>query len=264
MFLSGTSDLVRVTTGSAGDIEVQRSYADVTGTPPTVTVTGTPLASITTATTTTVVPSPAASHQIKPKYIGIFNNHASVSNLVTVEETDGTNVVTLWKGTLAPGESVIYKDETGWVPYDAVGLPKSNTFQAAVQADMEAATSVTVAVTPGRQHFHPGHPKCWGKTTVAAGTPTMVVSYNMTSITDTATGELTWTIATDFSSANWVFVGDVERTSTAGAIANDRRQNVRNATQAAGTVIQECWDGTATTNVLADPTAWHMVGLGDQ
>ena len=86
------------------------------------------------------------------------------------------------------------------------------TFQAAgisaTQAEMEAASSTTVFSSPGRQHFHPGHPKCWAMVTVAAGVPTLETSYNITSITDTAVGRLTVTIATDFSTANWPsFVG---------------------------------------------------------
>src|SRR5512139_2359095 len=38
----------------------------------------------------------------------------------------------------------------------------------ATQADQETATSTAVVVTPGRQHFHPGHPKCWSR---RAGSP---------------------------------------------------------------------------------------------
>ena len=34
---------------------------------------------------------------------------------------------------------------------------------AAAQADQETATSITTAVTPGRQHFHPSSAKAWCK-----------------------------------------------------------------------------------------------------
>jgi len=71
---------------------------------------------------------------------------------------------------------------------------------AATQAEMEAATSVDVFSSPGRQHFHPGHPKAWVRFQV---TGTIDASYNITSITDNAPGDWTVNIATDFSSANY-------------------------------------------------------------
>lgn len=73
----------------------------------------------------------------------------------------------------------------------------------ATQANMETATSLVTTVTPGRQHFHPGHPKAWGDISMSGGTPTLDTSYNITSITDTAVGRVTITIATDFSGANY-------------------------------------------------------------
>jgi hypothetical protein len=133
----------------------------------------------------------------------------------------------------------------------------------ATQAEQETGTSLVKTVTPGRQHFHPSAAKCWGMATVAAGVPTLQVSYNITSITDTALGQITWTIATDFSTANWCFQGTIERASTSLAVANIRNTAIRSATQAAGTIVQECWDDTATTHLAADPASWHMAGFGD-
>lgn len=70
----------------------------------------------------------------------------------------------------------------------------------ATQSDQETATSTTTAVSPGRQHFHPSAAKCWLNCDNAG---TINASYNITSITDTGTGVVTVTIATDFSSANY-------------------------------------------------------------
>lgn len=134
----------------------------------------------------------------------------------------------------------------------------------AVQADQETATSTTKYVTPGSQQSHPSAAKCWAKASVASGTPTMNVNFNMTSITDTGTGLITFTIGTDFSSANWAAAITIERASTALTVANIRDGNVRNAGQAAGTILIECWDDTATTHLQVDPAAWHIVGYGDQ
>jgi len=83
----------------------------------------------------------------------------------------------------------------------------------AIQSEMETGTSTTLGVTPGRQHFHPGHPKAWGYITVSAGVPTLQTSYNITSITDAGTGLVTVTIATDFSSANYAISFSVGATT---------------------------------------------------
>jgi hypothetical protein len=55
---------------------------------------------------------------------------------------------------------------------------------------METGTSTTLNVTPGRQHFHPAHPKFWAMATVSGGTPTLQTSHNVTGITDLAAGNL--------------------------------------------------------------------------
>jgi len=129
------------------------------------------------------------------------------------------------------------------------------TFLAATQSVMETATAVASAVLPAMQHFHPGHPKTWGFATVSGGTPTLATSYNMTSITDTAVGVITFTIATDFSSANWgpqAFVtnGSSNVKSVAG----------RQSLQAAGSIALE---SRFSDSSLIDPDAWSLAGLGD-
>ena len=75
--------------------------------------------------------------------------------------------------------------------------------QIATQSDQEAMTSPILAVTPARQQFHPSSAKVWGYMTFAAGTPTLQAAYNTTSITDNGPGNITVTIATNFSSVNY-------------------------------------------------------------
>jgi hypothetical protein len=104
--------------------------------------------------------------------------------------------------------------------------------------------------------------KFWARVTVSGGTPTLADSINVTSITDTGTGQLTVTIGTDFSNANWVAQVSVERTSTALTVANLRYCAIRRATIAAGSVQVECWDGTATTANQVDPESWSVTGFG--
>jgi hypothetical protein len=133
----------------------------------------------------------------------------------------------------------------------------------ATQAEQETGTDTTRIVSPGRQHFHPGHPKFWACATVSAGVPTLATSYNVTSITDTAAGQLTVTIATDFSSANWCCQVAVERAATSLAVTNIASCSVRLGGMAAGTVLVECWDDTATNHLAEDPAKWFVAGFGD-
>lgn len=116
--LSSTSDLVRVITSAAGDIEVHCSWVDLNGT----TVTpGRQNTSITTAATTTVAPSPGASTTRNVKGLYITNNHASVSNIVSVEHTDGTTPAELMSFVLLPGENMTFSEVGRWTHRDAQG-----------------------------------------------------------------------------------------------------------------------------------------------
>ena len=150
--------------------------------------------------------------------------------------------------------------------------PSSSGLSAASQAEQETGSSTSVAVTPGRQHFHPGHPKFWCLVT-GGGTPTIAASYNVTSVTDTATGRLTVNIATDFSGTGWCCIASVEaQMSATGTAAVIYSCAIDPGSRAAGSVILECVtieiDTTDTasdqTGAYADPSAWHVCGYGDQ
>lgn len=149
-----------------------------------------------------------------------------------------------------------------YAPIIAASDAAAGVIELAIQSEMETATSALLAVTPGRQHFHPGHPKFWAMATVAAGVPTLVASHNVTSITDTGPGLLTVTIATDFSSANWCGLVGVEYQTgePTGQIGL-----IDTAGRAAGSVVARCMQTGASSNAtLDDPDAWHIVGFGDQ
>lgn len=123
LLLTSTSDLLQVVTGSAGSINVHASWVDnASGT---ITPGRTNTASITSATTTTVVAAPAASTQRNVKLLVVFNASATVSNLVTVQHTDGTNVEIIFRGTLAPGESMVFDDAGDEHVKDSNGIEKS-------------------------------------------------------------------------------------------------------------------------------------------
>lgn len=156
---------------------------------------------------------------------------------------------------------------------EAIAALASGSLAASSQSEMEAGIATDSYVTPGRQQYHKGHPKCAAKVTVSGGTPTLQSgpSYNITSITDTATGRLTITIAADFSSAHWVCAASIQAVSDVTIAGNTSYNSVVLInSQAAGTVVLECVDlglSTAASSIdlrLADPDAWHMIGIGDQ
>ena len=118
IILASTADLVRVVTSHAALVEVHASYVDLNGT----TVTPGRLNTlISTATTTTVVASPASSTVRNIKHLNITNDHASQSCNVTVEHTDGTTAIELMAFTLLPGENMIFNEEGRWAHRDAQG-----------------------------------------------------------------------------------------------------------------------------------------------
>ena len=117
--LASTSDLIQVVTSHAAQLEVHSSWGDLNGTTVTPGRTNTP--HITTATTTTVVGSPAASTVRNVKHLNITNDHASQSCIVTVEHYDGTTAIELMAFTLLPGENMIFNAEGRWAHRDAQG-----------------------------------------------------------------------------------------------------------------------------------------------
>jgi hypothetical protein len=260
MILDSTGDKITVTTDAAGDIEIQESHVDLSGT--TITPGSDALASITTATTVDVVPAPGASTQRIIDHLSFFNNHASQTVLVTVEMTDGTHTAVVGQATLLTKESLVFDNTGKWTHYDSNRSEYPAALPVATQTEQEAGTSLVKAVTPGMQHYHPSAVKCWGKAN-GAGT-TLSASYNVTSISDTGTGRLGVNIATDFSSADYAITYGTERTVTALTATGVEGDNIRNASQAAGSFEIESYDHTATTFVAQDPAAYHWQCCGDQ
>ena len=117
--LASTSDLIQVVTSHAAQVEVHASWVDLNGTTVTPGRTNTP--AITTATTTTIVASPASSTVRNVKHLNITNDHASQSCIVTVEHTDGTTVVEMMSYVLLPGENMILNEDGTWRHRDAQG-----------------------------------------------------------------------------------------------------------------------------------------------
>jgi hypothetical protein len=119
LLLTSTSDILRVTTGTAtSTIEVHASYVDnASGT----ITPGRTNTRITTATTTTIVASPGASTQRNIKGLYITNNSTGTTCLIGVEHFDGTNSVELMQFNLLPGENMGFREDGSWVHRDANG-----------------------------------------------------------------------------------------------------------------------------------------------
>jgi hypothetical protein len=78
------------------------------------------------------------------------------------------------------------------------------TVTGASQSDQETGSSTSVAVTPGVQKFHPSAAKAWVVFDGTPASPTISVSYNVSSITDNGTGDYTVNWSVSFSSASYI------------------------------------------------------------
>lgn len=128
--------------------------------------------------------------------------------------------------------------------------------QPATQAEQETGSSTTAAVTPGRQQFHASAAKMWAYITVSGGTPSLDASYNVTSITDTSAGNVTITIATDFSSANYCAVANSITASGDVNIAHVKTG------QGAGSMVVHT--SNTSTGTDTDNINMAVVAFGDQ
>lgn len=119
LLLDSVSDVLQVVTGTGvSTITVHVSWVDNAA--GTITPASDSLA-ITTAATTTIVPSPAASTQRNVKNVSITNNNSTTASLVTVQHNDGMQTSDIMGVTLLPGENLIM-DETGhWTHHDYQG-----------------------------------------------------------------------------------------------------------------------------------------------
>lgn len=233
LLLTSTSDLVRVTTGTAtSTIEVHASYVDVSGSTVTPGRTNT---LITTATTTTIVGSPGAATQRNVKAIYITNNSTGTNCDVAVTHTDGTNTVELMQFILLPGENMGYREDGSWVHRDSQGAeyPASGlgNYNGKLIPFMKTSTAAKAAGNWYCTSKDVGYPGAW-----APGTPgvngrvtdgTTAADYGCLPITNAATGSNYLTALDmqgsvnhthDFFDCLWVNTGLVVTTTTAQAI----------------------------------------------
>lgn len=177
--------------------------------------------------------------------------------------TDTANVSAALAGslttaTVATDDKVLIQDTSNsnalrTVTAQSIADLAAGSITYASQADMEAASSTTVAVNPAVLKHHPGVAKAWVNFN-GVGTVAIRASYNVTSITDHNTGDYTINLTTAMSSGNYACVG------SAGLIGSGARTFSLTTAFAAGSVRI----GTHASGTAADLDLICVAFLGDQ
>lgn len=127
------------------------------------------------------------------------------------------------------GEDIYYRFVgSAWVAERAT-TSVAGTVELATNAEAVTGTDTARVAPLSAMRHHPGVCKCWGLVTYSGGTPTVRASYNVTSISDTAEGRLTVTVADDFSSDYYAIVVTAE-----DSIGTARTCNVATGGRSAG------------------------------
>lgn len=124
LILKSTSDIVRMTNGSAGELNVSASMMETDNSAPPVVQDipdPTQLGAITTATTTTICAAPASNKRRNVKTIVVTNPSATVNQAIVIERYDGSTAAQIWGGTLLTGETLVMDESGTWSHYDANG-----------------------------------------------------------------------------------------------------------------------------------------------
>jgi len=131
--LTTSTDLLRVITGSAADLDCVVSFIEYTNnaSPPVPDPFDSQFTNITTATTTTILAAPSgATKRRRIKEVSIVNTHASQSTTVRVviERTGPVTWDVFNTITLQPGESLTYTEGLGWFyNQSSISVPAGTT-----------------------------------------------------------------------------------------------------------------------------------------
>jgi hypothetical protein len=120
----------------------------------------------------------------------------------------------------------------------------------ASQAQMEEGTNIYTFATPANVQWHQSAAKAWIKCNSAGA---IAASYNVTSITDDGTGQVTVTLATDFSSADYAAVASIE--------SGGNSYFCSTGTHAAGSIRIFAFNHVA--GAAQDPATFNLVCFGE-
>jgi hypothetical protein len=138
--------------------------------------------------------------------IAQFNTALSDADFATLAGTE-----TLTNKTISGASNTITNLTAASLP--AASDTAQGALEIATAAEMETATDVVRAVVPGRVQNHPGVAKAWARFN-GTGTPALISSYNVSSITDNGVGNYTVNFGTSFSSvSNYVGMGTTDDTN---------------------------------------------------
>jgi len=245
-FTDGVTSPIQTQLDSLDNLKAPKASPTFTGTP------AAPTATVGTSTTQIATTAFVAATSLVSALPGQLGNSGKVIT------TDGTNASWATVDSLQTAASQA-EMEAGTEPAlrtmtplrvaQAITAQVPLLIPVATQAEQEAGSSTTKFVSPGRQHFHPSAAKAWLKCNVAGA---VQASYNITSVTDTGTGIVDVTIATDFSSAEYAVA--------CGAL-HSSAMIINVVTQAAGTFQARSYDAVGT---VTDPTNYYFACYGDQ
>jgi hypothetical protein len=134
----------------------------------------------------------------------------------------------------------------------------------ATKSQLETGSATGVFTSPGRQQYHPSAAKYWGQSTVSAGVPATPggASFNVSSVTDVATGRATWNFTTAFSSSSFGAFGCTEYNSGSNSGELHIVENGGRSTTAVA--MRNMHTGASSNATLQDPGGWHVLGFGTQ
>lgn len=175
----------------------------------------------------------------------------TVSLATTTDTIDGATNTTQTISAKQCREYIVNTAATGYIT-------KSEKNVAASQAEMEAATSTNVPVTPGRQHLHPASPKALVILTNLGGSPpTATAVYNtLGALTPTRNADGDHTLTWTNSLTNPMVMAIVQSDTTTIPRALSLRNGSPGATSAR--LLTSAFDGT-----LLNATAIYLWVYGD-
>lgn len=133
-----------------------------------------------------------------------------------------------------------------------------NGATAATQAEMEAASSNTVMVTPLSAKWSPGEAKAWVNFN-GTGVISVQASHNVSSVTDNAVGSYTVNFSTAFSSADYAFSGSAAATLSTICTPVTENTAIVPTASAFAILVQNASNAAG-----FDSAAVHAVFYGDQ
>lgn len=132
---------------------------------------------------------------------------AKGSGIVTVNSPTGATCLALTPSSGTNSNTISFTASTTPTGNRVITLPDASIdLTPATQAQQETGTAINIFVTPGRQQYHASASKAWVVIEYSAGTPAATASYNVSSLTDSATGDGLINMTVAFSGATYVGV----------------------------------------------------------